>query len=102
MKSESWKAHCDEIVGRVKQAYAQCPNYELIVQSLLEDGPDNVHKRCCIKPGIPLRPMLAYPTHGVFEVLKRFDQADFTCEYKYDGERAQVSVWFLGFFIAIF
>uniref|UniRef100_A0A158QFG1 DNA ligase n=1 Tax=Hymenolepis diminuta TaxID=6216 RepID=A0A158QFG1_HYMDI len=90
MKSESWKAHCDEIVGRVKQAYAQCPNYEVIVQSLLEDGPDNVHKRCCIKPGIPLRPMLAHPTHGVFEVLKRFDQADFTCEYKYDGERAQI------------
>ncbi|KAM3175910.1 hypothetical protein ACTXT7_007550 [Hymenolepis weldensis] len=90
MKSESWKAHCDEIVGRVKQAYAQCPNYEVIVQSLLEDGPDNVHKRCCIKPGIPLRPMLAHPTHGVFEVLKRFDQANFTCEYKYDGERAQI------------
>nr|CDS26305.1 DNA ligase 1 [Hymenolepis microstoma] len=90
MKSDSWKTHCDEIVGRVKQAYAQCPNYEVIVQSLLEDGPDNVHKRCCIKPGIPLRPMLAHPTHGVLEVLKRFDQADFTCEYKYDGERAQI------------
>ena len=88
--ASDWKAHCDEVVGKVKQAYAQCPNYEKIVQSLLEDGPESVHKRCCITPGIPLRPMLAHPTHGVTDVLKRFDDADFTCEYKYDGERAQV------------
>ncbi|VDK40785.1 unnamed protein product [Taenia asiatica] len=88
--AEAWKAYCEVVVGHVKQAYAQCPNYEKIVQSLLEDGPDDVHRRCCIIPGIPIRPMLAYPTHGVTEVLKRFDQADFTCEYKYDGERAQI------------
>ncbi|EUB61809.1 DNA ligase [Echinococcus granulosus] len=88
--AEAWKAYCEVVVGHVKQAYAQCPNYEKIVHSLLEDGPDDVHKRCCIIPGIPIRPMLAHPTHGVTEVFKRFDQADFTCEYKYDGERAQV------------
>lgn len=37
-----------------------------------------------------MAPMLAKPTNGISVVLDRFQEMLFTCEYKYDGERAQV------------
>ena len=34
--------------------------------------------------------MLSKATKGISEILNKFQDVEFTCEYKYDGERAQV------------
>lgn len=76
----------------VKQVYSELPNYDAIVPALLEGGVDGLSKRCKLQAGVPLKPMLAKPTKAIGEVLDRFEGKEFTCEYKYDGERAQVSI----------
>ncbi|UYV82101.1 LIG1, partial [Cordylochernes scorpioides] len=71
---------------------SECPSYDLIIPTLLDSGLESLPDKCRITPGLPVKPMLANPTRGVQDVLQRFDNAKFTCEYKYDGERAQVHV----------
>jgi len=74
----------------VKKAYSEVPSYDSILDAALSAPLVNMHIECTLRPGIPVSPMLAKPTKSVQEVLKRLNGLRFTCEFKYDGERAQV------------
>ena len=69
---------------------SELPSYEVIIPAMLEHGIFNLRETCKLQPGVPLKPMLAKPTKSITEVLDRFEGKNFTCEYKYDGERAQI------------
>ncbi|EMD61669.1 hypothetical protein COCSADRAFT_96111 [Bipolaris sorokiniana ND90Pr] len=74
----------------LKTVYSELPSYEVIIPAMIEHGIMNLRENCRLQPGVPLKPMLAKPTKSITEVLDRFEGKDFTCEYKYDGERAQI------------
>ncbi|XP_026403288.1 DNA ligase 1-like [Papaver somniferum] len=80
----------EEAVKVIKQVYSVHPKYDTIVSALLSDGVLKLPDTCTFVPGVPIGPMLAKPTKGVSEILDKFQNRDFTCEYKYDGERAQI------------
>ncbi|XP_042905927.1 DNA ligase 1 isoform X1 [Parasteatoda tepidariorum] len=90
MSSEKFKKLQDEKTLILKTTYCECPNYDLMIPVLLKEGIDRLSEHCQLSPGCPLKPMLAHPTTGIDEVLQRFVNNDFTCEFKYDGERAQI------------
>ncbi|TAQ83420.1 hypothetical protein B7494_g8252 [Chlorociboria aeruginascens] len=74
----------------LKAVYSELPSYDVIIPAMLEHGIFNLRDNCKLQPGVPLKPMLAKPTKAITEVLDRFENQTFTCEYKYDGERAQI------------
>ncbi|XP_011498498.1 PREDICTED: DNA ligase 1 [Ceratosolen solmsi marchali] len=92
MSSDKFKQKLDETSLIIKTTYCQCPSYNKIIPILLGKGVQELPKECKLTPGIPLKPMLAHPTKGIQEVITRLEGLKFTCEYKYDGERAQIHI----------
>jgi DNA ligase-1 len=75
----------------VKKCFAQRPNYNDLIPVLLEVGVcPELLIRCGLTLHVPLRPMLGSITRDLSEMLTKLQGRDFSCEYKYDGQRAQV------------
>ncbi|WJX44098.1 tRNA ligase [Trifolium repens] len=84
------KSPFEEAAQIVKKVYSVLPDYDKIVAALLKDGVWELPNKCDFTPGVPVGPMLSKATKGVSEILNKFQDVEFTCEYKYDGERAQI------------
>ncbi|KIJ68471.1 hypothetical protein HYDPIDRAFT_106670 [Hydnomerulius pinastri MD-312] len=87
---EKLASRLEEAAGIMKSVYSELPTYDLVIPALRTHGINGLRDECKLTPGVPLKPMLAKPTKAIGEVLDRFENKRFTCEYKYDGERAQV------------
>ncbi|KAI0244742.1 ATP-dependent DNA ligase Cdc17 [Massospora cicadina] len=90
LSKDSLEEKLIEASESIKTAFSEVPNYEKIAPPLILYGHENLEQHCKLTPGIPVKPMLAHPTKSLSEVLTRFEGITFTCEYKYDGERAQL------------
>ncbi|XXH01781.1 hypothetical protein Hte_008142 [Hypoxylon texense] len=85
--SEVW-SRGEEIV---KACFARRPNYNDLIPVMLEIGVcEELLIRCNLTLHIPLRPMLGSITRDLSEMLTKLQGRDFACEFKYDGQRAQV------------
>ncbi|KAI8633531.1 ATP-dependent DNA ligase [Xylariaceae sp. FL1651] len=85
--AEVW-ARAEEIV---KACFARRPNYNDLIPAMLEIGVcPELLLRCDLTLHIPLRPMLGSITRDLSEMLTKLQGRDFACEFKYDGQRAQV------------
>jgi DNA ligase-1 len=75
----------------LKACFAKRPNYNDLIPVMLEIGVcEELLLRCGLALHIPLRPMLGSITRDLSEMLSKLQGRDFSCEYKYDGQRAQV------------
>lgn len=90
------KATLEERIAKaeadIKRAISEHPDYGNLMEALRKVGSntEKLKELCYIRPGIPVKPMLAKPTKGVKIILERFKNTEFTCEYKYDGFRGQI------------
>ncbi|KAI1259615.1 ATP-dependent DNA ligase [Xylariaceae sp. FL1019] len=85
--AEVW-SRAEEVV---KACFARRPNYNDLIPAMLEIGVcPELLLRCGLTLHVPLRPMLGSITRDLSEMLTKLQGRDFACEFKYDGQRAQV------------
>jgi len=87
---ESFKKRKDDTLAKVKQAFCEMPDWSKLCDIICKHPLDELSSHVYITPGTPVTPMLAKPSNGVADILSRCDGSRFACEWKYDGERAQV------------
>lgn len=91
MKKEELTDTWNKAEEVVKACFARRPNYNDLIPVLLEVGVcEELLVRCGLAMHVPLRPMLGSITRDLSEMLTKLQGRDFACEYKYDGQRAQV------------
>ncbi|OMP03325.1 DNA ligase, ATP-dependent [Corchorus olitorius] len=75
----------------VKRAVSICPVYSKLINVILNGGVWEIPKECGLTVGIPVKPMLSNPIKSISEMINMFfDGKEQICEYKYDGQRAQI------------
>ncbi|CCG82600.1 DNA ligase [Taphrina deformans PYCC 5710] len=74
----------------VKQSFARKPNYNRLVPALLAGGIESLLSGDEIELGVPIKPMLGLITKDLNDMFTRLAGQRYTCEYKYDGQRAQI------------
>jgi DNA ligase 1 len=89
-KSLTPEKRLEAAVNIIKQVYSEVPSYDALLDAALTVPLAELPDMCGFQPGIPVAPMLAKPTKSIQEVFKRLSGRAFTCEFKYDGERAQI------------
>jgi len=72
----------------VERAYNLTSDLGYVAKIALIEGIEGL-KKVKIKPGIPIRPMLAERAETEIEIIERLGKS-FIAEYKYDGERVQI------------
>ncbi|KAL9427711.1 hypothetical protein AB3S75_029819 [Citrus x aurantiifolia] len=89
-KMENLKEKLQSLSAAAVEAYNILPSLDLLIPSLMNKGIGFSSSTLSMVPGVPIKPMLAKITNGVPQVLKLFQNKAFTCECKYDGQRAQI------------
>ncbi|KAL3527003.1 hypothetical protein ACH5RR_011659 [Cinchona calisaya] len=87
---QNLKDHLRCLSAAVVEAYNMLPHLDLLIPKIMEKGVHFSSTSLSMIPGIPIKPMLAKITNGSPQVLKLFQNKAFTCEFKYDGQRAQI------------